>query len=265
MGHHSHQLQLVVNEPCSAADVSLPTSVVNAGRRVTVLVVSDRETLQSPDTSQTGETGSWSMREAAAIGRRVARRRTALGLSAQEVADRCARLGMSSLTRQVLSRLEHGRREAVSTAELAVLAAALKMPPVLLLYPVGLAAEVEYLPGRMAEPFQAARWWGDEAVLSEDGSIAAAGRPSVTMLFGDHEHVLAELSQALAKRGSPLSEADYWRMRRQPTQPGGLSYEDRLVVLAIVGLREMRESIRAQGLEPPGLPPGLKWLDEPGT
>jgi len=152
----------------------------------------------------TGESATWSVREAAAIGRRVAWRRGMLKLSAQEVADRCARLGMSSLTRQVLSRLEHGRREAVSTAELAALAAALETAPVLLLYPVGLAAEVEYLPGRVAGPFEAARWWGDEAALSDEGIVVTGDRPSVIMLFGDHEHVLAELGQVLATRGAPL-------------------------------------------------------------
>jgi transcriptional regulator with XRE-family HTH domain len=220
--------------------------------------------VRSPDTGHADEAATWSVREAAAIGRRVARRRTALGLSAQDVADRCARLGMNSLTRQVLSRLEHGRREAVSTAELAVVAAALEMAPVLLLYPVGLADTVEYLPGRMAEPFDAARWWGDEAFLTEDGEIQARSRPSAIMLFSDHEIVLAEL-QKIAGQGRTVSEAEYWRLRRQPGKPGALSEEDRTLVLAVVGLREMRETIRAHGLEPPGLPPSLKWVDEPGA
>ena len=92
--------------------------------------------------------GSWAAREAAGIGQRVARRRATARLSAQQVADRCADLGMPGLTRQVLARLEHGRRESVSTAELAVIAAALETAPVLLLYPVGLAETVEFLPGK---------------------------------------------------------------------------------------------------------------------
>jgi transcriptional regulator with XRE-family HTH domain len=265
VNHHSQSNQLVVNKPCSTSDVSWRTSIVSAGRQANVLVVSDQETLQSPDTGHAGEATTWGVREAVAIGRRIARRRDILRLSAQDVADRCARLGMSSLTRQVLSRMEHGRRESVSTAELAVLAAALEIAPILLLYPVGLAAEVEYLPGHVADPLEAARWWDDEAALAEDGSISAGDRTSVVMLFDDHEHVLAELSEELAKRGASLSEGDYWRLRRQPTRPGGLSYEDRLVVMAVVALREMRDKIRALGLEPPALPPHLKWLDEPGT
>jgi transcriptional regulator with XRE-family HTH domain len=204
---------------------------------------------------------SWAAREAAALGLRVAARRQVLELSAQDVAERCARLGMPELTRVVISRLETGRRENVTIAELAILAAALKTAPVLLLYPVGLANTVEYLPGRVAEPFEAARWWGDEAFLRDDGGIAGGGRPSVMTLLGDHEIVLAEL-QKMVEQGRTVSEPEYRRLRSQPGKPGGLSLEGRMLVMAVVGLRETRETIRAQGLEPPELPPGLKWLDE---
>jgi transcriptional regulator with XRE-family HTH domain len=105
---------------------------------------------------------------------RSAQRRGELRLSTQQLADRCEQLGMAGLTRQVLARLEHGRRESVSTAELAVIAAALETAPVLLQYSVGVAESAEYLPGRLAPPYDAARWWGGEAGLSKDGDIAAA-------------------------------------------------------------------------------------------
>src|SRR5258708_26360398 len=73
--------------------------------------------------------GSWAAREAAGIGQRVARRRAAMRLSAQQVAGRCADLGMPGLTRQVLARLWAGRPDSGSTAELAVIAAALETAP----------------------------------------------------------------------------------------------------------------------------------------
>src|SRR5260370_15156458 len=82
--------------------------------------------------------GSWAAREAAGIGQRVARRRAAMRPSAQQVAGRCADVGMPGLTRHVLARLETRRRESVSPAELAVIPAALETPTALLLYPVGL-------------------------------------------------------------------------------------------------------------------------------
>src|SRR5258708_28570429 len=122
--------------------------------------------------------GSWAAREAAGIGQRVARRRAAMRLSAQQVADRSADLGMPGLTRQVLARLETGRRESVSTAELAVIAAALETAPLLLLYPGGPAETVEVLPGNQAPPYDAARCGGGEAALSARRHIAPPTPPA---------------------------------------------------------------------------------------
>src|SRR5260370_42282453 len=96
--------------------------------------------------------GSWAAREAAGIGQRVARRRAAMRLSAQQVAGRGADLGMPGLTRQVLARPETGRRESVSTAELAVIRAAPQTPPVLLLYPGRPPQTGGFPPGKPAPP-----------------------------------------------------------------------------------------------------------------
>lgn len=202
--------------------------------------------------------GSWAAREAAGIGQRVARRRAAMRLSAQQVADRCADLGMPALTRQVLARLEHGRRESVSTAELAVIAAALETAPVLLLYPVGLAETVEFLPGKLAPPYDAARWWDGEASLSDGGDIERAARRAPVMLFRDHAQVLAGLDD-------DVTEAGYASARRRQFSEAGLTDSERTMMLTVVALREIREGIMDLGMEPPPLPGGLKWLDEANT
>jgi transcriptional regulator with XRE-family HTH domain len=207
---------------------------------------------------QDSDSASWSVREAAAIGRRVARRRGELRLSTQQLADRCEQLGMAGLTRQVLARLEHGRRESVSTAELAVIAAALETAPVLLQYPVGVAESAEYLPGKLAPPYDAARWWGGEAGLSKDGDIAAGARRAPVMLFRDHAQVLAELDDS-------VTEAHFAGARRRQFSEDGLSPTERTMMIAVVALREIREGIRDLGLDPPPLPGGLSWLDEAGT
>jgi transcriptional regulator with XRE-family HTH domain len=176
-------------------------------------------------------------------------------LSAQQVADRCAGLGIPGLTRQVLARLEHGRRESVSTAELAVIAAALETAPVLLLYPIGTAETAEYLPDKTAAPWDAARWWGDEADLGPRGDIKGASRRSAAMLFRDHLQVLAELPP-------DVTETGYARARRHQFGAQEQEAAERVMMLTIVALREIREGIRDLGLEPPALPPGLKWLDD---
>src|SRR5258708_16664813 len=160
------------------------------------------------------DSASWSVREATAIGRRVARRRGELRLSTQQLADRCEQLGMAGLTRQVLARLEHGRRESVSTAELAVIAAALQTAPVLLQYPVGVAESAEYLPGKLAPPYDAARWWGGEAGLSKDGDIAAGSRRAPGILFRAH-------APGPARLGDSGTAARYARARRRPLRRAG--------------------------------------------
>jgi hypothetical protein len=161
---------------------------------------------------------------------------------------------MPEITRPVLVKLEHGRREAVSTAELAVLAAALNTAPALLLYPVGHAASVEYLPGKTATPWDAARWWADEASLGPDGAIGPAYRRSAGSMFRDHQQLASELP-------ADATRADY--LAAAAGQHGGEKAPgDRMLTLTVRALRDIRLGIREIGLEPPELPPGLKWVGE---
>ena len=192
----------------------------------------------------------WAASQAAEIGRRVAERRKDLKLSAEALAERCDALGMPSFTRQVVMRLEHSRRENVSVSELSVLAAALEISPVLLIYPLGLAEVTEYLPGRRAEPFDAARWWSGEISVTAKGDMVPGKRRHPTALFRDHHQVVQEVPR-------DLTEAAYLGARRGQMRPGA----DREGMLAVIALREIRESIRDAGLQPPQLPAGLAWVD----
>jgi transcriptional regulator with XRE-family HTH domain len=67
--------------------------------------------------------------------------------SAQEVADETARLGYP-MTRSQIANLESGRKRGLDIAELLILAAALDVPPVALLFPDLPDGEVEVLPGQ---------------------------------------------------------------------------------------------------------------------
>lgn len=180
-------------------------------------------------------------------------------MSAQQLADRCAALGMPGITRPVLVKLEHGRRESVSTAELAILAAALGLPPLLLLLPVGDAECADYLPGRSAPPLDAARWWTGEAALGRDGAIDRNDRAPVTELFAEHQRLVSDLPDG-------VTEADYRtaRARHSPGRSRLRQHEDPAqteMMYTVITLREIRGDIRELGTEPPQLPPALKWLD----
>ncbi|MCH9668944.1 MAG: helix-turn-helix domain-containing protein [Actinomycetia bacterium] len=78
---------------------------------------------------------AWELDLAARLGQAVQTRRNALGLTAQQLAQRTADLGYP-ITRVAISKIEGNKRAGkVDVAELIVLAKALEMPPVLLLYP----------------------------------------------------------------------------------------------------------------------------------
>lgn len=101
----------------------------------------------------------WGREVAAVVARqvRVQREKRRPKMSAQELSDRCSDLGYA-IPRSVLTNLENGRRETVTVAELLVLAAALGVPPLLLVFPVGAEDDVEALPDVSADAWDAFRW-----------------------------------------------------------------------------------------------------------
>jgi transcriptional regulator with XRE-family HTH domain len=139
----------------------------------------------------------WQGRVARMVAREIRRYRDERKLSAQQLADRTAELGME-IPRSVLANLESGRRETVTVPEILVLAAALQVAPVELLCPVGFDEQIEILPGRMMDPLSASRWVDGELVLDVTGPSAvlrapAAGEGSSTRLAERHAGLLEEI------------------------------------------------------------------------
>ena len=199
----------------------------------------------------------WATRLAADIGRSVAYHRSgdpgAQGrrMSAQALADRCAELGLP-IARVAITKLENGIREKVSVAELLVLAAALDVPPALLIFPVGREKTVEALPARPLDPWHATLWLSGDARLSEDPAapgVVPASNISAVPLHREHDRLTAGL--AGYTRESLLEARD--------------DSSGRLLHLGVGALRDVRAFIRELGLDPPALPPGLAWIDEPGA
>jgi len=78
-------------------------------------------------------------------------------MTVQALADECAKLGLP-LGRVTITKLEGGKREAVSIAEMIVLARALSVAPADLLIRPGTPGTVEMLPGDFWPAADAARW-----------------------------------------------------------------------------------------------------------
>jgi transcriptional regulator with XRE-family HTH domain len=82
-------------------------------------------------------------------------------LTAQQLADETERLGYP-ITRSQIANYESGRKQSLDVAELLVLAAALRVPPVALLFPNLPDGDVEVLPGQVMSSGEAMRWFTGE-------------------------------------------------------------------------------------------------------
>lgn len=135
----------------------------------------------------------WQARMTRAVAAEIRHWRETRKLSAQDLANRCAELGLA-IPRPVLSNLENGRREAVSIAEVLVLARALEVPPILLISPVGRRETVEMLPGQEAlSPWDAACWISGTARLRdqpEGVDVVWADDDDVIPLFMRYEELV---------------------------------------------------------------------------
>lgn len=191
----------------------------------------------------------WPQRLTAAIADQVQRLRHDRKMSAQQLADATAGLG-HPIPRSVIANLESGRRDTVSVAELLVLARALRVPPLLLIFPLGKELWTEVLPGVRVGTWAGALWFTGEQptpVQTPEGDWTVADyeewEDAATRYFRRHEALLA----------------DWIYCRRDLTEGNqGIAAARR----AEDALREYRSLMRKRGLEPDALPDELAHVDE---
>lgn len=226
----------------------------------------------------------WGVAWTRRIGRTLRKARSSLGLSAQSLSDRTRELGFE-VPRNTIANLENGRRkDSISVQEIAVLAYALGVPPLVLLFePLG--DEVEVLPGVMLEQFMGAEWFS--ANRDMDGKVTFMSlepmhpldsalrrwreyRHQEAMLAMDREQLaffqaeLAAREAGLPSRppesASPAVRSAWQRLKPRLDDPEFLrtsigTYED-YVDRGLRRLAELREGIAALGVTPPGAPEG---------
>jgi len=105
------------------------------------------------------ERRAWPAEWAWQIGRNVATQRAKVGISARELSDRCTAIAGYPIPRSTIANLESGRKESMPVHEIAVIARALDVPPLRLLFPLGTEETVEALPGRRMPTWYAVQWW----------------------------------------------------------------------------------------------------------
>lgn len=212
----------------------------------------------------------WTQRLADDVGQRIAFYRERQKVSAQELADRCEALGVPSITRTVITKLENQRRDAVSTAEVQVLAYALGVPPAMLLFPLGDAETAEVLPGKYADPLEAIYWFsGAHRLLEPDANGFMEGEtipvlgPEAADLTTLADMTLFRLHEVMAGTAvrDRIQLGDRWDAEDTPDLPEEAKARAHLRISAS-NLLYIRSEIRRRGLTPRRLPTELDGMAE---
>lgn len=155
---------------------------------------------------------TWQGRVTRTIAREIRRYRDERKMSAQQLADRTAELGME-IPRSVIANLESGRRETVTVPELQVLAAALQVAPVELVCPAGFDEQTEILPDRMVDPLSASLWFRGELMLGVEGTettlrIPGEDNQSNTNLVEEYATLLNDIRETEAQVAQATLDLD---------------------------------------------------------
>jgi transcriptional regulator with XRE-family HTH domain len=182
----------------------------------------------------------------ASIAAQIRKHRLRKGWSVRRLAEECERLGMPTLTEASLGNIERGQREDAKRAqrrvlveELAVLARALGVPPVLLTLPLGSEPTVQPTPGFSASTWDVAKWWAGDLMSIEPGSrwvdpdeVRLAAIPA---FYREHDERVGDVRRA--RRASTDIERDS--------------------AVPLKRLSDLRRSMTNAGVLPPELPDDL--------
>jgi transcriptional regulator with XRE-family HTH domain len=215
------------------------------------------------------EPTAWAENATRKIAYEIKRWRKRRGLSAQHLSDLTRDLG-HRVPRTVIANLESGRRDSVSVPELLVIAAALNVPPVLFIAPVGHVNTVEILPQIKVSAWQT-RGWILGAIGLECHTYSQEqyleGRKAIDM-YDMHTSLLREHVQLRASIRKRLDIQQSISGHEELSNEKALEYQkEQLGVLASeLGrsesrIRDHRKFMSANLLDPPDLPPDLIELD----
>lgn len=122
------------------------------------------------------------------------------GRSAQWLADKTAELGYP-ISRAQIANYESGRKKNLDIAELLILAAALDVPPMVLLYPDLPAGQVEIIPGRIGTSWVAYLWaTGIGPSLTSPAAAPTAGERLIAAVR-ERSDLMAELAHLHVNAG----------------------------------------------------------------
>lgn len=188
-------------------------------------------------------------------------------MSAQQLANECERLGYP-VRRSVLANLENNFRESVSIPEWLILSGALQVPPMLMLFPIGRAEEIEPLPDVQMSPWEAVKWAETGHIVGIDGGPFQEDSDLIAK-YRCHEEYIRAWEQAgthIRQIHERLEKPPEW-LEKHDAHPTEIrtelaAAEHRRRYTALVVKQVRAELTQARVLLPP-LPPSLAAaLDE---
>lgn len=151
--------------------------------------------------------------------------------SVKRLAEECERLGAPQLTAASLANIERGQDETAKRAgrrvlveELTVLARALQVPPIMLLFPLGLEQTTKPLPKDEQSTWAAVQWFMGAAAYPDDPDLAAWRQAAAPLdLYDSHSRWVTEWQAHQATgdvRQAQLALAQIHLTRRSMSQLG---------------------------------------------
>lgn len=203
----------------------------------------------------------WTAEFTRAVGQHIRYWRRRRKLTTQKLSDITEDLGQR-IPPTVLTNLENQRRDYISVGELLLVAAALNVPPVLLIAPIGQTEHIEPLPELSASPWRTRGWlMGTRALNHDQFHLQQWNDATVAIKLYDAHRLLVRSYQEAARR---LKELDDDRMDIFPDRPWPDESIARRTAFrsAVLGqlaaylghLREHRKTISDMGLVLPALP-----------
>jgi transcriptional regulator with XRE-family HTH domain len=206
----------------------------------------------------------WPSRLTRVLAGEVRRYRTERKMSAQQLADRCAELGLP-IARSVLANLESGRRETLSVAELLVLAKALEVAPILLLFPLGHQDTIEVVPGEQVPVPDAAMWFTGEMSWPGSTDEEALRWMEISFpadLFRLHARYLAERENALEiAQAQRQTSRGPWPQAQRAAYEQAAAAQEAIVTTIERQIGSVRQAMRNWDLVPPDLGEELSHID----
>ncbi|WP_170847487.1 helix-turn-helix domain-containing protein [Mycolicibacterium fluoranthenivorans] len=133
----------------------------------------------------------------------LAQAREAAGWSTNQLATETAALGCP-VSRSQIARYENGQKLGLDVTELLALAAALRIPPIALMFGGHPDAEVEVLPGDVRSNAEAIGWFSGDPSLSGSAGVESDSPLSVVLrLTRERAEMLATVADLQRRLASP--------------------------------------------------------------